>query len=100
MRAPLLLLLPPALCLAPQRLDDGARKTAAMHRSWWHYPYELCHAPPTGFISQPAGLPPLSECPSTEGQAGLYPLSQTCVAKFKAACEIALRSKQILHWPI
>eukprot|EP01052_Picozoa_sp_SAG31_P043088 SAG31_NODE_7067_length_1798_cov_2.103590_1_plen_482_part_00 len=57
--------------------------------NWWHYPYSLCHAPPApgGYISTPAGLPPLTECPSTEGQLGLYPLSPQCVAKWKAACE-------------
>ena len=56
-------------------------------RHWWYYPYSLCYAPPSGYIPSPAGLPSVSECPSTEGQGAQYPLSPGCVAKFKAACE-------------
>eukprot|EP01051_Picozoa_sp_SAG22_P002777 SAG22_NODE_127_length_18798_cov_11.748757_9_plen_361_part_00 len=62
---------------------DGGRPLKST-ANWWHYTYSLCHAVS---ISTPAGLPSLTECPSTEGQAGLYPLSPQCVAKWKAACE-------------
>lgn len=64
---------------------DSSTRNDATH--WWRYPYSLCYAPPAGYIPTPAGLPPLSECPSTEGQGGRYPLSPQCVAKLKAACE-------------
>ena len=63
--------------------ESGANGT----HHWWYYPYSLCYAPAAGMIPTPSGLPSLTECPSTEGLDGHYPLSPECVAKFKAACE-------------
>ena len=80
-----LLALALAALLGLRCADGSTRNSTDTH--WWRYPYSLCYAPPAGYIPTPAGLPPLSECPSTEGQGGRYPLSPQCVAKLKAACE-------------
>lgn len=77
-----------ALALAPGAVLLGNSHGLSSNRTyWWHYPYSLCDASPGGYITTPPGLPSPSECPSTEGQDGPYPMKPECVAKFKAACE-------------